>query len=200
MIETLIKPENEVLPNRLRITRTMRKFLIDNGLLEGRSELIDGLIILKMPINPPHRVALMRLRNWLQLLFGLPFVQTENPIVIPGESGETTEPEPDIAVTREISDAYLLNNPGPEDVLLVAEVADTTLRADLNTKALLYARVGIPEYLVLDIAGRRIHRHRQPTHDGYAEIVILSENENIILLNRSESIRVSDLLTPAPAA
>ena len=52
-METLIKPENEVLPNRLRFTRTMRKFLIDNGLLDARSELIDGVIILKMPINPP---------------------------------------------------------------------------------------------------------------------------------------------------
>ena len=84
--------------------------------------------------------------------------------------------------------------------MLVAEVSDTTLRTDLGTKALLYARVGIPEYLVLDIAGRQIHRHRQPTHDGYAEIVILSENENLTLLNRSETVRVSDLLPPASAA
>ena len=200
MIETLIKPENEALPNRLRITRTMRKFLIDNGLLEGRSELIDGVIVLKTPMNPPHRIALMRLQKWLVLLFGFDFVQSEKPIVIPGPTGDTTEPEPDIAITREPADAYLLENPGPQDVLLVAEVADTTLRADLNTKALLYARVGIPEYLVLDIAGRQIHRHRQPTHDGYAEIVILSENENLTLLNRAESVRVGDLFPPAPEA
>ena len=200
MIETLIKPENEVLPNRLRITRTMRKFLIDNGLLEGRSELIDGVIVLKTPMNPPHRIALMQLQEWLITLFGFYFTQSEKPIVIPGPTGETTEPEPDIAITREPARAYLLNNPIPEDVLLVAEVSDTTLRADLNTKALLYARVGIPEYLVLDVAGRQIYRHRQPTHDGYAETVILSENENVTLLNRTESVRVGDLLPPVPAA
>ena len=173
MIETLIAPENEVFPNRMRITRTVYRFLFDNDLLEGRCELIDGVIISKMPIKPQRRIALIYLRDWLQLVFGSKFIQTENPIEIPGAEGEVTEPEPDIVVTREPTGAYLESNPGPPDVLLVVEVADSTLRSDLATKALLYAGVGIPEYLVLDIAARQIHRHRQPTHDGYAEIVIL---------------------------
>ena len=199
-METLIKPENEILPNRKRITRTMRDFLVNNGLLTERHELIDGVIILKISMDPPHRVALMRLQNWLVFLFGFYFVQSEKPLVISGPTGETTEPEPDIAVTHEIADAYLASNPGPQDVSLVAEVADTTLRSDLDTKALLYARVGIPEYLVLDVEGRQIYRHRQPTHDGYAESVILTENETLSLLNRSETIRVGDLFSPLPAA
>lgn len=200
MIETLIAPENEVFPNRKRITRTMYKFLFDNGLLEGRCELIDGVIISKMPIKPPHRIALIYLRDWLQFVFGSKFIQTENPIEIPGEAGEFTEPEPDIVVTREPAGAYLESNPGPQDVLLVAEVADSTLRSDLAVKALLYARVGIAEYLVLDIAGRQIHRHREPTHDGYTEIVVLSENQNLSLLERGETVRVGDLFPPLPAA
>ena len=200
MIETLIKPENDIFPNRKRTTRTVRDFLVKNGLLTERHELIDGVIILKMPMKPPHRIALMRLQKWLILLFGFDFVQSEKPILLPGPTGETTEPEPDIAITREPSDDYAENNPGPQDILLVAEVFDTTLRSDLETKALLYARVGIPEYLVLDVVARQIHRHRQPTHDGYSEIIILTENLNLSLLNRSETIQVGDLFPALPVA
>ncbi len=78
----------------------MYQFLFDNGLLEGRHELIDGVIITKMPVNPPHCIALIHLRNWLIGLFGLDFVQTENPTEIPGAEGEVSEPEPDIVATR----------------------------------------------------------------------------------------------------
>ena len=197
MTETLIAPEKEISMSRKRITRTMCEFLTNNGLLDERYELIDGVIILKMPINPPHRIALMLLQRWLILLFEFDFVQSEKSLLISGPTGETTQPEPDIAVTREPMTAYRANNPGPQDVLLVAEVSDTTLNLDLTTKALLYARVGIPEYWVMDINRRQIHRHRQPTHDGYGEIVILDETERIGPLERTEIVRVGDLF-PLP--
>ena len=75
MIETLIAPENEIFPDRKRITRAMCKFLVNNGLLVERHELIDGVIILKKPVNPPHRITLISLQNWLVGLFGFFFAQ-----------------------------------------------------------------------------------------------------------------------------
>ena len=125
-------------------------------------------------------------------------MRSEKPVIVPGENGVFTEPEPDFAVTRETASSYFENNPGPQDVSLVVEVADSSLNFDLNTKALLYARVGIPEYWVMDINGRRLHRHRQPTHDGYRDIVIFNETESVSPLNRVEAAS-SAIFCPRPA-
>ena len=135
MIETRIAPENETFPNRLRWTRTMRNFLADNGLLNEPHELINGEIYLKMPKRPPHRIALWLLEQWLIALFGAAFVQKEEAIVLPGAEGETTEPEPDLAVTLAPTTDYAQSNPGPQDITLIAEVSNTTLAFDLDVKA-----------------------------------------------------------------
>lgn len=187
----------EIYPNRKRITRTMCQLLEDNGLLNEKFELIDGEIILKMPVNPPHRIALILLRNWLVFVFGSLFAQTENPLDLTGAEGEITQPQPDAAVTLAPATSYTESNPGPQDVSLVVEISNTTLRYDLTTKALLYARSGIPEYWVMDVNDRCLHRHRQPTATGYEDIVILREMESVSPLNRAESTLISELL-PAP--
>jgi Uma2 family endonuclease len=185
---------HEIYPNRKRITRTMCQLLADNGLLNEKFELIDGVIILKMPMNPPHRIALTLLHSWLISVFGFFFVQTEKPVALPGAEGEITQPQPDAAVTLAPTTSYTESNPGPQDVSLVVEVSDTTLRLGLTTKALLYARVGIPEYWVMDVNDRCLHRHRQPTAAGYEDIVILCETESVSPLNRAESALISALL------
>ena len=189
--------ENEIYPNRKRITRTMCEALANNGLLDERYELIDGVIIFKMPVHPPHRIALILLRNWLIVLFGLPFAQTEDPIALPGAEGEITEPQPDIAVTLAPTTEYIESNPSPQDIALLVEIADSSLNFDINTKARLYARMGIPEYWVMDVKNRRLHRHRQPTETGYQDIVILYETDSVSPLNHAEAVLISALL-PAP--
>ena len=197
MIETLIAPEKETYPLVKRWTVEECAALAKQGHLTGRYELIYGVIYLKMPMNPPHRIALILLRQWLVALFGHLYVQTEDPIAIPGEDGRMTQPEPDAAVTLQPTTAYTASNPGPSDLQLIAEVSDSTLDFDLNTKATLYARFGIPEYLVLDIASRQVHRHRNPAQDGYREIVIFGEHESLTILDRTETIRVGELLPAA---
>ena len=185
--------------HRVLLTRAMYHALGDNGFLPERYELIEGVIYNKMPVNPPHRMVLMLVRNWLLMLFGLEFVQTENPIVLTGEDGNTTEPEPDIAVTLRPTTAYVTANPGPADIVLLIEISDTTLDRDLTTKARIYARAGVPEYWAFDITGRELHRHRQPTPDGYGETVILKADQTITAPGREESIRINELLPPEPA-
>jgi Uma2 family endonuclease len=169
------------------------------GFLPGRYELMDGEIIEKMSKNRPHVVALVLLAVWLDRIFGSYFVQRQDPIIIPIPDDFSTEPEPDIAVTKAPASAYASDSPGAEDVLFIAEVSDTTLTYDLGYKANLYAAAGIPEYWVLDVVGRRMHVHRLPSEMGYREITIHGENEQVATLARPEdSVSVSAMLPETP--
>jgi Uma2 family endonuclease len=189
-------PQPESTPGRKRWTRKECEFLVESELLEGRYELIDGEVISKMGQKRPHSIALLALRDWLILLFGAVFVQDQIPMDVSDADPEYNEPEPDVAVTREPAADYQ-NQPGPGDLVLVAEVSDMSLRFDCTKKALLYSRAGIHEYWVTDIVGRRILAHRSPEPDGYSEIIEFGEHEMSATLARPDvSIRVADLLPP----
>ena len=111
------------------------------GLLSGHYELIYGEIYEQMPTNPPHILTVMLLAQWLSAIFGQMRVRQEKPVLLPGED---RRPQPDVAVTREEATAYPDRLPGPDDLLLVAEVSDSILSFDLTMKARLYAQAGIP--------------------------------------------------------
>ena len=201
MADTLIASEKEIFPNRKRWTRHECDFLAANDLLTGRYELIDGEILSKMGQNPPHRLAMMLIAQWLVSVFGFLNVQTEKPIAILGPLGETNAPEPDIAVTIAPTTEYTDRHPSPQELLLIAEVSDTTLRFDLTTKALLYAQAGVQEYWVADVNERRLHCHRAPTSQGYRDITVYGEDDRIALEARpGVEARVGDLLSVPPAA
>ena len=175
--------------------------LRDTGRLPGRYELIDGEVIQKMGQNPPHSVTLMLIANWLVTLFGKLYVREQEPMRIPGEDGDYNDPEPDIAVTRASATAYSSAHPTPEDVILIVEVADTTIRFDLGPKALLYARSGVPEYWVADVAAHQIRVHRGPSHEGYAEVTIYRGDEVAMMAARPASpVVVTTLFPPQPEA
>lgn len=150
-----------------------------------------------MPKNPPHRIALMLLAAWLETIFGRLYVQTQDPIVLPIPDEKSTEPEPDVAVTQAPTVSYQADNPGPADLLLVGEVSDTTLHYDLQFKAALYAAAGIPEYWVLDVVSRQLHVHRQSSPDGYMDIHIYSEMEEISPLAHPEKKAKVALFLPS---
>ena len=78
--------------------------------------------------------------------------------------------QPDLAVVRPRPDYYRTAHPGQSDVLLVIEVADSTLRYDQTIKVQLYARKGITEYWVVDLEQKQLHRYRDPHDVGYARI------------------------------
>ncbi|MCU0836787.1 MAG: Uma2 family endonuclease [Chromatiaceae bacterium] len=71
-------------------------------------------------------------------------------------------PQPDIALLAPRDDFYEAEHPRPADVLLLVEVADTSLAYDRDRKLPLYARFGIPEVWLIDIAGRTVMIHRDP--------------------------------------
>ena len=106
----------------------------------------------------------------------------------------TNEPEPDAIVLRQPLVESEAANPGPPDVILVAEVSSSTLDYDLGVKAALYASAGIAEYWVVDVRNMRIVVHRDPIGERYASVVAYAADEAVSpLAAKSASIRLIDL-------
>lgn len=136
------------------------------GLLHGgqRTELIEARIIDMSPIGCEHADWVDRLtRLFVRQLPDEIVVRVQNPVRL----DQTNEPEPDIALLRPRAQPYREAHPRPEDVLLIVEVADTSLRYDQEVKCPLYARYGIPEAWVIDVAGDRLHVYREPDAGEY---------------------------------
>ena len=138
------------------------------GLLteDSRVELIDGAIIEMAPIGSEHSGYNNHLLSFLSYsLYGKAVVSGQNPVVLGGYE----EPQPDIALLRWREDYYRAAHPHAKDVLLLIEIADTTLRYDRDVKVPLYAKNGIPEVWLLDVQGRQLEIYRQPLHGDYRQ-------------------------------
>jgi Uma2 family endonuclease len=176
-VESPSRPNPAELP-RIRWTRAECAVLEDSGLWELQHvELIDGEVINRMPKKRPHTNTLIQVQAWLVGVFGVQFVNPESPIDVAPEDNPTNEPVPDLIVLSRPSNEIRDANPRSEDLRLVVEVSDSTLRFDLTTKAELYARAGISDYWVFDIAGRRLIVHRDPRDGRYQAITAYSEEE-----------------------
>jgi Uma2 family endonuclease len=81
---------------------------------------------------------------------------------------EFSEPEPDLMLLAMQDDYYASAHPGPDDVLLLIEVSDTTLLYDRNVKLPLYARAGIPEVWIVDLQSGQLEVFTEPSSEGYA--------------------------------
>jgi Uma2 family endonuclease len=185
-------------PRRVRWTREEVEALQQGGFLDWdrRYEVIDGEII-EMSDNPPHRFGVRMLFRYLARIFGMERACYQSAVQTSKTDPARNNPIPDASVTKETDAAYAARFPGPDDLLLVGEVSDSSLAYDLGGKALLYARAGIPEYWVLDIQGRRLIVHREPGQNGYADIRAYAESEEAAVIGRPEAkVRVSDLLPP----
>lgn len=192
---TLQPTPYEPVPNRIRWTRKQCEMMRDGGILTGRYELIDGEILSKMGQKPAHAYVIRALLTWLTGLFGAEYTQIQATIDLSDTSPDYDEPEPDAAVTAQPYTHFAERHPRPEDLLLLIEVSDTTLRFDLNAKANLYALAGIREYWTIDITGRRLIVHRQPSPTGYQEILAYNADEEIASLSRPDRpVRVAELL------
>ncbi len=194
----LVAPENERFPNRIRWTVEECYRLAEAGYLRGRYEVIDGEILSKMGQKPPHRMILKLFASWLISLFGYMYVQEQDPIRIPGEVGHYAEPEPDIAVTKLSTTDYASAHPGPDDLIVVVEIADSSRDFDLGAKALLYARAGVREYWVADVNAMRIHIHRDPDNDGYRWLTRAGIGDVVALETRPEEGVDVGTFFPAP--
>lgn len=139
---------------------------------DARVELIDGEVVEMPPIGAPHASVVTELQNLLIEAVGRrAVVRVQNPVRLDRHN----EPEPDIALVRSSARKYRETHPSPEDVLLLVEVADSSLRFDRDVKVGLYARCGIPEVWLLDLTSTRITRFRGPSDAGYRESEVLGD-------------------------
>jgi Uma2 family endonuclease len=129
---------------------------------DDRVELIEGQIVEMAAIGTRHFACVNQLNRLLVRGVGdAAIVSVQNPVRL----DEHTEPQSDLTVIR--ARDYRESLPMPEDVLLLIEVSDTTLSYDRGVKLPLYARAGIPEVWIVDLAGEVIERHTDPAEDSY---------------------------------
>lgn len=129
---------------------------------DERVELINGEIFDMSPIGSFHADCVDRLTRLLfKHVDDTVRVRIQNPIFL----SDFSEPEPDIALVKDAD--YSQNHPAVEDVLLVIEVADSSLHYDRNTKLPLYARCGLPEIWLIDTNKKELNIYQQPFETGY---------------------------------
>jgi Uma2 family endonuclease len=131
---------------------------------DARVELIEGEIVDVAPIGSRHSSTVNRLSRALTLAVGTQaIVQAQGPVRL----GMRSEPLPDLAVLRARDDFYSKSHPTAPDVLLVVEVANTTLFYDRSVKMPLYARHGVLEAWLIDLQANRLHCFAQPADGVY---------------------------------
>ena len=166
----------------LLVERARRLFSIEEyhrmaetGILrpEDRVELIDGEIF-EMSDRSRHMACVNNLTRIFILGLGMrAVVSPQNPVQIPRYS----EPEPDLAVLRARS--YKTLAPTTEDVLLLVEVAETSLRFDRTVKLALYARTGFLEYWIADANAETVTIFRQPANTTYSDVRTVGSNDTL---------------------
>jgi Uma2 family endonuclease len=188
MLATETPAITETLP-RKKFTRGEVRQMMDAGLFAGqRFELIHGDLVDKMGQNPPHAAAIRRLERVLRRRFGEDRVQAQLPVELSGADREWSEPEPDLAVLDAAADRFETRHPMGSEVLLLVEVADSSLLWDCTGKRDLYARAQVREYWVLDLNGRRLIVHRNPVDGAYQTVDHLTPGQAT-----ESNIAVSDL-------
>ena len=157
-------PERLYEPHRLSVDDFHRMGEAGIFAPDARVELLDGEIIDMTPIGTPHTSRTKFLNQRLSAAVGSRLiVSVQDPIRI----DEGTELYPDIALLRSRQNFYARHAPEPADVLLVAEVAETSLRYDRELKLPIYARAGIPEVWIVDLNDRVLRVFQQPEGGAY---------------------------------
>jgi len=152
--------------------------MLDAGVLteDDRVELIDGEIITMNPIGSRHAANVTRVGTMLaRMLDSNVIVRIQNPVRL----DQYSEPEPDIALVTGRDDCYSQSHPTAADVLLIIEVADSSLEYDKKIKLPLYARAGIPEVWIEDLVWDRIEAYSQPVNGTYQKSRIAERGESI---------------------
>lgn len=161
----------------------------------ARVELLDGEIVDMMPIGPFHAGTTHRLiRLFSSPANGRWLVSIQSPVRL----SQHSEPQPDLMLLRPEKDDYTKHHPGPDDVFLLVEVADSTLAMDRSQKIPAYGRAGVREVWLVNLVERTLEVHREPHYTGYASVTLLTAGE----VARPEAfpdvaVDVSGLLRPA---
>jgi Uma2 family endonuclease len=153
-------------PHRITADEFIR--MAQTGVLEphARVELIEGVIYDMAPIGTAHMRDVDLLSKRFILAVGdRAIVRTQGSVQL----SDDTLPQPDIALLKFREDGYIKKHPGASDILLVVEVADSSVDYDFGKKLKLYARYGVQEVWVLNVQTNTLHFFRSRTETGYRE-------------------------------
>jgi Uma2 family endonuclease len=163
-----------------RITVSQYHEMIRRGDFEPREEhhveLIYGEILPMSPIGPPHSSFMADLTEWsFQILPpGCVSVRPQCPIEF---ERLDSEPEPDIVWATRAD--YSNRHPGPEDVLLLIEVSDSSLAKDRGLKARLYAEAGVADYWIVNLIDRTVEVRRDPQGSAYRSVEVFRAGQDV---------------------
>jgi Uma2 family endonuclease len=159
---------------------------------DSRLELIEGEILEMAPIGFNHAGHVIRLINFFTpLVAGKAIVNAQNPLQL----GDLSEPQPDFMLLKPNPDFYTSRHPVASDVLLLIEVADSSLAFDQNQKQRLYALHRIPEYWLLNLIDNCLEVYRRPRGDLYEEKTTLRAGDSVSLSQLPGiTVQLSDIL------
>jgi Uma2 family endonuclease len=184
-----------MVPERRKFTLEEYHRLGEMGFLgeDDRVELMDGEIIEMSPVGKKHNASINRNNRLLIRRLGdRAIVSVQNSVVI-----LENEPLPDIAILQPNPTDYADRLATPEDILLMIEIADSSLAYDQEIKAPKYARAGVQELWVVDLNDDMVWVYRNPSEKGYLDLKAYQRGETITLLAFSDiTLAVNDILGP----
>jgi Uma2 family endonuclease len=170
--------------------------MIEDGTIgeDDPVELIEGVLVPKMPRNPPHRVGTRKTAKALERMVPAGwYVAVQEAIVIELES----KPEPDVSVVPAELEFDATRDPLAAECCLVVEVAESSLEYDRTTKRALYATAGIPVYWIVNLIDRVVEVYSSPIAGAYPARKVLGETGSVDLVIDGQvvgTIAVADLL------
>ena len=169
--------------------------LAETGVLRDRRvELINGLLVKRMTIKPPHVNAVDATREAIGRLLPPGWsIREEKPVCIP----DVDEPEPDVSVVRGTRQDYHTRHPGPGEIEFLVDVADSSLPWDRGEKQAAYARAKVPVYWILNLVDHQLEIYTDLRPDGYHDRRILGPaDQAAIVIGRNEVglVAVAELL------
>jgi Uma2 family endonuclease len=178
-----------------RLTVDQYEAMVDSGVFteQDRFQLINGLLVAKLPKKRPHVIACDETSRLLTRIIPRGWhVMTEDPVCIPPKS----EPEPDVAVVRGKPRDYPIRPPGPKDLAMVVEIADRTVAKD-RQMARVYGPAEIPVYWIVNLKSRQVEVYTGPCPDGYASRSDFVEGQTVPVVIKDVEvgrIAVDDIL------
>ena len=187
---------SEVWPEVYRLTAEQYLAMAEAELFgpDDKVELLEGLVVCKMPGGESHGGVIVALTWLLTRLCGNNHalkVQLSLP------SGQKSVPEPDLAVVRGGPRSCFTSHGSAAQTDLVVEVSNSSLARDLGVKMRVYADAGIPEYWVVDMNAKAVHVHTLPQSGGYGAVAVVARSGTLPVILRGRlvgSLQISEFL------
>lgn len=168
--------------------------MVEAGVLkeDERVELIEGEVVEMSPIGKLHASCVKRL---MALFFRRIDEQVTISVQDPVQASSFSEPQPDIALLKYREDFYAARHPRPKDILLVIEVADSTIDFDREVKMPLYARSKIPQAVIVNLPSDVVEAYSKPVRGKYTKVQLLKRGQSLKILKLSElTLTVDEIL------